>query len=142
MKVLVNNKKQNEGLLSNAFSLKDVVTQVFSTCKKMEGETAFLNDVPDGLFLYNDPRLVGSVLNSLVSSIIKETPGRAIRIAAKIYTNIILLHIKQECEEQTNVSMNELQTLALQINGIVNITSFRANITTFAFSFPNTQPVN
>lgn len=140
-KLVTINEKVREACWTGVSNLKEVVSDVLTTYNTPDGGSVFINDVPEDLVLRNDAVMVQSVLNGLVSSITRVAPGRAIRIVAKIYTDIVLLHIRQDGEEQTDIpaNMKELQMLASSINGIVNITSCRANVTTFAFSFPNAQ---
>lgn len=142
MEAVIFNSTGENLFLQDEYNLKQVVEQAITSCNKIDNKIELLNDVPEDLLLYNDKAIVSSVLKGLLSSIMREAPGRAIRIAGKIYTNIILLHIKQECSKQTDISIKELQTLALRMNGVLSMTSCRANVTTFAFSFPSTPSFN
>lgn len=141
MKLITLNEKGRTAYSKTVSNLHEVVADALAACSVTDNRPHIINDVPENLLLRNDACMIQSVLKGLVSSIMNDAPGRAIRIAAKIYTDIVLLHIRQDGEEQTDVpeNMKELQVLASRINGVVNITSCRANVTTFAFSFPNAQ---
>lgn len=99
----------------------------------------FVNEIPENLFIGNNPQLVASVLSGLISFVVSHTKDSCIRLSAKVYNQVILMHVK-DCSSSCHTVENELrqlQPIAEKIGGIVSVTSHRMNVTTFAFSFPN-----
>lgn len=100
----------------------------------------FINDIPDDLFIGADPELVASILSGLLGTVTKNAHESCIRISARVYGNVVLVHVKDYNNLNYLPSENglqQLQPLAEKIGGSVGVTSQRQNVTTFAFSFPN-----
>jgi hypothetical protein len=103
-------------------------------------QSYFVNDIPDQLYIDTDPELIASVVGGLLSAVVNNARESCIRMSAKIYGNVILLHIKDyNSIDYSNVGLNlsRLQPLAEKAGGAVSVTSQRQNVATYAFSFPN-----
>jgi len=103
-------------------------------------KSVILNDIPDHLYIDTDPDIIAAVLSGLLSAVIRNAKESCIRLSAKIYTNVILVHIKDYnslnfCPIEN--SLQQLQPMAEKVGGSVSVTSQRHNVATFAFSFPN-----
>jgi hypothetical protein len=103
-------------------------------------KSVIVNDIPEDLFIDTDPELVATVLGGVISAVIKNAKESYIRLSAKTYGNVILVHIKDHnnfnyCPVENK--LRQLSPLAEKIGGSVSVTSQRNNVTTFAFSFPN-----
>jgi hypothetical protein len=100
----------------------------------------FVNDIPEQLYIDTDENILASILSGLLHAVVRNAKESCIRISAKIYSNVILVHIKDYnsinyCPVEN--SLSDLQFMAEKIGGSVSITSQRHNVATFAFSFPN-----
>ena len=100
----------------------------------------FLNDIPGHLYIDTDPDIVAAIISGLLSAVVKNAKESCIRLSAKIYGNVILMHIKDYnsinyCPVEN--TLKKLQPMAEKVGGSVSVTSQRHNVATFAFSFPN-----
>jgi hypothetical protein len=100
----------------------------------------FVNDIPDDLFIDTDQQLVASILSGMLSTIVKNAKDSCICLSAKIYGNVVLVHIKDYNNfsySSVENNLQQLQPLAERVGGSVSVTSQRRNVATFAFSFTN-----
>jgi hypothetical protein len=100
----------------------------------------FVNDIPDQLYIDTNSEIIASILSGLLAAVVNNAKESCIRISAKIYGNVILVHVKDYNSINyypVENGLQELQSLAEQVGGCVSVTSQRHNIATFAFSFPN-----
>lgn len=100
----------------------------------------FINDIPDDLYIDADRELVASVLSGMMSAVLKNAKDSCIRLSAKLYGNVVLVHIKDYNSFNyfpIENGLHQLQPLAEKVGGSVSVTSQRQNVTTLAFSFPN-----
>jgi hypothetical protein len=84
--------------------------------------------------------MLASVISSLLHTVVTHTENSCIRIAAKEYGDIILVHLKDSSNFNNYAVANDLQqiqALAKKMGGCVSITSRREENTIIAFSFPN-----
>lgn len=100
----------------------------------------FVNDVPDEVYIDTDPELVATVLNGMLSAVVANASQSCIRVSAKLYGNVILIHVKDYnnlnyCSVENG--LQQLQPFAEKVGGHVSVTSQRHNVATFAFGFPN-----
>jgi hypothetical protein len=106
----------------------------------MDNDSYFVNEIPDELDIDTDPQLVASVLGGMLSTVAQHAKSSCIRISAKIYHDVILVHVK-DCNNSQNYdiyhSLQELKPLAEKIGGIIDVNSLRLKVTTVVFSFPN-----
>lgn len=103
-------------------------------------KSVIVNDIPEDLFIDTDIELVASIFAGLLAAVVKNARESYIRLSAKVYGNVILLHIKDYNNFNYSPVENKVQQLlplAEKLGGSVGVTSQRNNVTTFAFSFPN-----
>ena len=98
------------------------------------------NEISKGLKLTTNIEIVSSILGRLVQLLLTRSKESNIRISAKIFSNVVVMHIKDCNSASTCIAasgLQDLQPLVEKINGYVAITSYRNQQTTIAFSFPN-----
>jgi hypothetical protein len=99
-----------------------------------------INNVPEGICSEINENLVASVLSRLMNLVIMHTENSCIRISAKMFGNVVLVHVKDDgCLNYDSISgkLTEVQSLAERMGGFVGFTSYRNKLTTIAFSFMN-----
>lgn len=103
-------------------------------------KSIIVNDIPEDLFIDTDIELVASIFAGLLAAVVKNAKESYIRLSAKVYGNVILLHIKDHNNfnySPVENKVKQLLPLAEKLGGSVSVTSQRNNVATFAFSFPN-----
>jgi K+-sensing histidine kinase KdpD len=103
-------------------------------------KSIIINDVPDEIFLQTDGELISSALHNLLSLVISHSQNSRIRITAKFFGNVVLLHVKDDgCLNYDSISqnLNKIQSIAEKLGGFIGFTSYRNKLTTIAFSFMN-----
>jgi hypothetical protein len=122
--------------------LRDMATSIISSVlpAASRNDNFFVNDIPDDLGVDTDSQLVASVLAGMLSTVAQHAKSSCIRLSAKIYHNVILVHVK-DCNSSYNYDvysrLQGLMPLAEKIGGYVGVSSHRQKVTTVAFSFPN-----
>lgn len=99
-----------------------------------------VNDVPSDLVIKSDEQKLAAVLGNLLNTVIGHANDSYIRITAKLYGGVTLLHIKENSRLNSPAFANslvEIQELAEKIGGSVSVTSYRNDITTIALSITN-----
>lgn len=99
-----------------------------------------INDIPSELYVNADQHKLAAVLGSLLHTVIGHSNDSYIRISAKKYGNVMLVHFKENNHlngHAFTASLNHAQKLAESIGGNVTVTSYRNDITTIALSFVN-----
>ena len=99
-----------------------------------------INEVNPLLIIKTDPGVVESVIKDLINTLLQNSLKRNIRISAKEYGNILLVHVRDINNE--NSGMSEMLPFSIidkakMISGYVGITRHFDNTTVVAFSFPN-----
>ena len=103
-------------------------------------KSLIINNVPEEICSELNVNVVASVLSKLMNEVILHTENSCIRVSAKAFGNVVLIHIKDDgCLNYDSISHNlaEIQAQAEKIGGFVGFTSFRNKLTTIAFSFMN-----
>jgi hypothetical protein len=128
-------------------SLHNVVESLISSlapaaiCHK----SYIINDVPVEIRTEVNEDLLASVLGSLINAVLRNSQTNCIRITAKFYGNVVLLHIKDNgCINYSSISQNlaAIQPQVEKLNGFIGLTSYRNKLTTIAFSFVNMHKVS
>ena len=104
-----------------------------------------VNDVPVEIRTEVNENLLASVLGSLINAVLRNTQNSCIRITAKIYGDVVLLHIKDNgCINHSSISQSlaRVQPQVEKLNGFIGLTSYRNKLTTIAFSFVNMHKVS
>lgn len=104
-----------------------------------------INDIPDNISIDADEELLSAVLSGILTKVIRNTENGSIRITAKKYNNVVLLHIKNDGVlhyDSIVHSLPVLQAQAEKLGGFIGFTSFRNRISTIAFSFTNGRNIS
>jgi hypothetical protein len=128
--------------LSSFSTLDELANRMIKSfsSQAIRNRNVFINDIPDHLYIDTDEDIIASVLSGMLSSVVRNAKESCIRLSAKIYGNVILVHIKDYNSinyHPVENSLQDLQPMAEKIGGCVSVTSQRHNVATFAFSFPN-----
>jgi hypothetical protein len=103
-------------------------------------QSFFINEVQCNVPLKADRNVVTYVLDALLQNVLNETSSSCIRISAKEYSQVLLIHIYDNHEADygaENVVSDLVRVEAKKIGGFVGITRHQKNQTVIAFSFPN-----
>jgi len=103
-------------------------------------QRVIVNDIPDHFQLGKDTQLIASVLGGLLSTVVSYAKDSCIWLSAKLYGNVILVHVKNSNGFNCNAIENQLQQLqamAGRTRGTVGFTSHDSNITSVTFGFSN-----
>lgn len=103
-------------------------------------QSFFINEIQRNVPLMADRSVVTNVLDSLLQNVLSETNSSCIRISAKEYSQVLLIHIYDNHEADhavKNVISELVRVEAKKIGGYVGITRHQKNQTVIAFSFPN-----
>ena len=104
----------------------------------VSNQNFFINDIPEHLQFQKDSQVVASVLGGLLSAIATYAKNSCIRLTAKLYGNVILIHVKNSNSFNCNViqgRLQQLQLLAGKAKGSVGFTSHQNSITSVTFGF-------
>ena len=99
-----------------------------------------VNNVSEEIYLEICEDKVASILSRLLNIVILHSENSCVRISAKMFNNIVLLHLKDDgCVNYDSISysLTDMQKQAEKIGGFVGFTSYRNKLTTIAFSFTN-----
>ena len=100
------------------------------------------NDVEADIRILTDSARVRSLLKRILELILTVSKDSHIHISAKTYTDLVLVHFKEDNIQNLGFVFNELKTLvpeAEQLGGFLGITSHENKLTTIAFTFLNAQ---
>jgi nitrate/nitrite-specific signal transduction histidine kinase len=103
-------------------------------------ENVVVNDIPAALYVHTDAHKLAAVIGSLLNTVIGHSKNSYIRVSAKSYGDVTLVHIKDNGRLNSPAfagSLIEIQQLAERIGGSVSVTSYRNDVTTVALSFVN-----
>lgn len=99
-----------------------------------------VNEVPREFQIKTDEKILATVLDSLLSTIISNTKHSCIRIKAKEYEDMIFVSVRDNNSlgnYAVDGNLEEVKLLAKKMNGSVKIESIDDKITTILLSFPN-----
>lgn len=103
-------------------------------------ESFIINEVQAGLPLNADQFTVINILDHLLKNVLRVTGKSCIRVTAKEYSHVMLIHIYDNHESEKEVKeivSDNIRTEASKIGGYVGVTRKEKNQTVIAFSFPN-----
>ncbi|SRR5690606_13751680 len=134
-------KTSPEGTIDSV-CLYDVIDRLSESLEPLtfSKNTVITNDVAPDLFVGTDKNVVASVLGNLLNNLISHAGSDNIQISAKLFGNVVLLHLKNQAGNDCSPILHNIHDLQPQIErlkGFVGITSNRNNRTTIAFSFVN-----
>ena len=104
-----------------------------------------INNVSEEIFLEICEDKVASILSRLLNIVLNHSENSCVRISAKTFNHIVLLHLKDDgCVNYDSISysLTDMQKQAEKIGGFVGFTSYRNKLTTIAFSFTNNEQAN
>jgi signal transduction histidine kinase len=97
-----------------------------------------VNDIPAELSVKADPQKLAAVLGTLLHTMISQSNNSCIRISAKTYGNVMLVHIRNDRHHSGQAfasSLEEAQQIAQKLGGTVTVNNYRDGATTITFSF-------
>ncbi len=134
--------EKNRAIAENKLSLQQILRQLLANYQPVavKQKSFFINDVPAGLTITTDTNTLSTLLGSLLYMTARLCRDTCIKISAKAYHDVVLVHIKDTSTFNSYAILSELQHLQLlagKIGGYVELTSQRKKETTIAFSFIN-----
>lgn len=120
--------------------LNDVVDSLINSLmpKAFINKSYFINDIPDHFQLEKMSPVVTSVLGGLLSTVISNVKDSCIRLSAKLYGNVVLVHVKDSNGFSSHAiqgQLQQLQTLAERNRGTIGFTTHQHSITSLTFGF-------
>ena len=120
--------------------LNDVVDRLINTLlpKAYRNKSFFVNDIPDHLQLQRNSPIITTVLGGLLSTVISNAKDSCIWLSAKLYGNVVLVHVRNSGGFNTQAierQLQLLQTLAVKTRGTIGFTSHQSSITSLTFGF-------
>ena len=142
MKTFYKNGNRNPGF--DPIDLNNLVNKLTSSILPMavDKKSFFINDIRGKMMVCADEDILASVLSILLNTAVSETENNCIRISTKMFGNIVLLYICDNCNKGNNGIANNLfkvETMAEKLGGCLTITNNRIKGNTIAFSFYNNQ---
>lgn len=98
----------------------------------------FVNEILPGIILTTNENLLASVITDLLIIVIGRNKNSCIRISAKNFSNIVLLHINEQYSKLTKKPLsdfNNLQPLAAKLGGCITVSGHEESSDTLALSF-------
>jgi signal transduction histidine kinase len=117
-------------------SLAGIILNSFRPAASQQ-DCVLSNDIPEDIYLLADKEALAKVLRVLLSTVIRHSNGSYIRLTAKIYSDVILLHILDHSLVNSIRIDKSLQVMVGKLGGYIDVTSKREAVTTVAFCFPN-----
>ncbi|MDP4263718.1 MAG: ATP-binding protein [Bacteroidota bacterium] len=111
-----------------------------STPSATRRHSFIINDIPKELEVNTNENMLATIFGSLLNTVITHTENCCIRISAKLYGKVALIHLKQSHQPNKtafNGSIRQVQQLAEKIGGTISINSERSRATTIVFTFVN-----
>ena len=99
-----------------------------------------LNEIPVGLAVMTDTQKLAAVLGSLIHATLSQATDASVRVSAKEFTNVTLVHIRDNRRlegHRFNTQLCEAQEMARKIGGTVFVNNCRDGSTTIALSILN-----
>jgi signal transduction histidine kinase len=124
---------------SALYELVDKLIRTSSIVTK-RNRSFIINDVPEGLAVMADENILSAIISGLLQSVVNHARDTCIRISAKTYNDVVLMHVKDAngCNnEGISYGVQQVQHLALKMGGFLDVTSYRRRETTITFTFPN-----
>jgi len=120
--------------------LNDVVERLINTLlpRACSNKSFFVNDIPDHFRLEMESPAVTSVPGGILSAVISNVKDSCIRLSAKVYGNVVLVHVKNVngfCPHAIQGQLQQLQALAEKNNGTIGFTSHQSTIISLTFGF-------
>ena len=101
-----------------------------------------VNEVPIELAVNTDSQKLAAVLGTLIQSVLGQTTDACIRVSAKEFSNVTLVHIHDNRRlegHRFSTYLGEAQEMARKIGGTVFVNNCRDGSTTIALSILNQE---
>lgn len=111
-----------------------------STREAVEKNSFIVNEVPHEFQIANNEKLLASILESLLATVVNISAGSCIRVRAREYDDIMFLSVRDNSSLESYTAtgkLEEVQVLARQINGSIRIDRIDNKFTTISVTFPN-----
>lgn len=136
--------KFNTSTEQRSTSLYDLIDGLirFTLPVALRNHNLIVNEVSPQLTIKSDKKSLTSVIGEILSTILNHSKSSYMRISAKRYHDVIVVHVRDFNilnSEQLPFELKHLQELTRKIGGYVGITSQRQYETTVAFSFPDVK---
>lgn len=127
---------------TQASYLSEMVDDVIKSCAPLalDSHHFIVNEVPKNLLVKTDNRIIVGLFNGLLQSVINHSKNSYIRISAKVYTDILILHVRDYNIMGLSSGVYQLQhldPLVKKVRGFLGVTSHRQGESTVALSFLN-----
>ncbi len=109
-----------------------------------EHRNRIVNDIKQEMFVNTDKNILATVLNNLLNITIANSQNNSIHVSAKLFGNIILVHVKNNdnsLDQAITQSLKQIQPMAEKLGGCVAVTHNKIKGTTVAFTFNNNQMI-
>ena len=125
-----------------AHPLTGIVDNIVTTLlpKATMNKSFFVNDIPDRFQLGRNSEAIASVIGSLLSTVVSYAKDSCIWLSAKLYGNVILVHVKSSNGFQSPAikgQIRKLQALAGKNRGTIGLTICQNHITSLTLEFSN-----
>jgi len=123
-------------------NLHQLIDQLLVTFlpRAVRQNSIILNQVQQELPVVTDKNVLASVLGNLIYNTVALTTNNCIKVSAKTYSNVTLIHIRKDdfCyEEEIEKSFQPIQALAEKLGGCISVSSSESKGTTVTFTFLN-----
>ncbi|MFC0773311.1 hypothetical protein [Terrimonas alba] len=126
--------------MENSTCIHDVADRLVTSFlpEAVSNQNFFINDIPETLQFHEDSQVAVSVLGGLLGAIARYARNSCIRLSAKLYGNIVLIHVKNSNGFNGHIiqgHLQQLQLLAGKTKGAVGFTSHQNILTSVTFGF-------
>lgn len=125
-------------------SLRRIITELIQNVK-IKGanhENEIINEIPSNILLQTNVKKVTILISKITSVLNYITEKSRIHITAKSYSNLVLVHFRETNLQVSNFlsdRLDQLNSEARQLGGVIGITNSNKKITTIAFTFTNVK---
>lgn len=123
-------------------NLKQMVTQLIKgiTPLAVSKKSYIINDINPELNVNTDENMMAYVIGSMLNTSINVTENDCLHVTANVYSNLIIIHIKDNFSSFNNsiaYDLELLQPVANKLGGVVCYDENTIKGTSIAFSFTN-----
>ena len=132
----------HEGKVATRRTLQELVDKLVTgeLSAALQKESFIVNEVPGELVIATDENMLAGVLRGLLHTVVSNARNSCIRVAAKVYGDIVLVHVRETRRANSKTIMEQLgkiQSLAEKVRGCVTVCNQQEETITLAFSFFN-----
>lgn len=118
--------------------VKDLQTAYVKNCA--DNNTLIINDIQPDFSIKANKEKISYLLSNVINIFISKSKYSCIRISAKKYNNVVLMHLKNNNVHDFSLntpSLQQMQTFARSIGACISLNDYRPNATTLTISFAN-----